>query len=43
MAGGLDPGTRATWTIKDYAPLFLRYHQVEGNTKNIYADTLGCT
>ena len=39
-AGGLDPGTRATRTIKEYAPLFLRHHQVEGNTKDTYADTL---
>ena len=39
-AGGLDPATRATRTIKEYAPLFLRHHQVEGNTKDTYADTL---
>jgi len=39
-AGGLDPGIRATRTIKEYAPLFLRHHQVEGNTKDTYADTL---
>jgi hypothetical protein len=39
-AGGLDPGVRATRTIKEYAPLFLRHHQVEGNTKDTYADTL---
>jgi integrase len=39
-AGGLDPGTRATRTIKEYVPLFLRHHQVEGNTKDTYADTL---
>ena len=39
-AGGLDPGTRATRTIREYAPLFLRHHQVEGNTKDTYADTL---
>jgi hypothetical protein len=39
-AGGSDPGTRATRTIKEYTPLFLRYHQVEGNTKDTYADTL---
>jgi integrase len=39
-AGGLDPGTRATRTIKEYAPLFLRHHQVEGNTKDTYADTM---
>jgi len=36
----LDPGTRATRTIKEYTPLFLRHHQVEGNTKDTYADTL---
>jgi hypothetical protein len=28
-AGGLDPATRATRTIKEYAPLFLRHHRVE--------------
>jgi hypothetical protein len=39
-AGGLDPGIRATRTIKEYTPLFLRHHQVEGNTKDTYADTL---
>ena len=31
---------RATRTIKEYALLFLRHHQVEGNTKDTYADTL---
>jgi hypothetical protein len=36
-AGGLDPGIRATRTIREYAPLFLRHHQVEGNTKDTYA------
>jgi integrase len=39
-SGGLDPATRATRTIAEYAPLFLRHHQVEGNTKDAYADTL---
>src|SRR5215472_3283379 len=39
-AGGLDPAIRATRTIKEYAPLFLLHHQVEGNTKDAYADTL---
>ena len=39
-AGGLDPATRATRTIREYAPVFLRHHQVEGNTKDTYADTL---
>jgi len=39
-AGGQDPRIRATRTIKEYAPLFLRHHRVEGNTKDIYADTL---
>jgi integrase len=39
-AGGLDPATRATRTIEDYVPLFLRHHQVEGNTKDSYSDTL---
>ena len=38
--GGLDPAIRATRTIKEYAPLFLRHHRVEGNTKERYADTL---
>ena len=33
-------GTRATRTIREYARLFLRHHQVEGNTKDTYADTL---
>lgn len=36
----MDPGTRATRTIKEYAPFFLRHHQVEGNTKDTDADTL---
>ena len=39
-AGGLDPGIRATRTIKEYAPPFLRHHRVERNTKERYADTL---
>jgi hypothetical protein len=39
-AGGLDPATHATRTIEEYAPLFLRHHQVEGNTKDGYADSL---
>jgi integrase len=39
-AGGLDPATRATRTIKEYGPLFLRHHRVEGNTRERYADTL---
>lgn len=39
-AGGLDPATRATRTVKEYSPIFLRHHQVEGNTKDTYADTL---
>jgi site-specific recombinase XerD len=39
-AGGLDPATRATRTIQEYAPLLLRHHQVEGNTKDAYADSL---
>ena len=33
-AGGLDPVTRATRTIKEYAPIFLRHHQIEGHTKD---------
>src|SRR5690242_5891561 len=37
---GLDPATRATRTNREYAPVFLRHHQVEGNTKDTYADTL---
>lgn len=36
-AGGLDADIRATRTITEYAPLFLRHHQVEGNTKEISA------
>ena len=39
-ASGLDPATRATRTIREYAPVFLRHHQVEGNTKDTYSDTL---
>jgi len=38
--GGLDPVTRATRTIAQYAPIFLRHHRVEGNTKDTYEDTL---
>ena len=38
--GGLDPATRATRTIEDYTPIFLRHHQVEGNTKDTYEGTL---
>jgi integrase len=38
--GGLDPVTRATRTIGEYKPIFLRHHRVEGNTKDTYADTL---
>jgi hypothetical protein len=40
-AGGLDPVIRATRTIKEYAPLFLRHHQVEGNTKDTQASRPG--
>jgi hypothetical protein len=32
--------TRATRTIEEYTPIFLRRHQVEGNTKDTYSDTL---
>jgi hypothetical protein len=32
--GGLDPVLRATRTIGEYAPVFLRHHRVEGNTKD---------
>jgi hypothetical protein len=38
--GGLDPVTRATRTIEEYEPVFLRHHQVEGNTKDTYSGTL---
>jgi integrase len=38
--GGLDPVTRATRTIAEYKPIFLRHHRVEGNTKDTCADTL---
>lgn len=39
-AGRLDPATRATRTIGEYVPIFLRHHQVEGNTKDAYESTL---
>jgi integrase len=39
-AGSLDPATRATRTIEEYEPLFLRHHRVEGNTKDTYSGTL---
>jgi hypothetical protein len=39
-AGGLDPVVGATRTIEEYAPIFLRHHRVEGNTKDTYDDTL---
>jgi len=39
-AGRLDPVTRATRTITEYMPMFLRHHQVEGNTKDTYENTL---
>ena len=42
-AGGLDPAIRATRTIKEYAPLFLRHHQVEGNTRTRTPIRFGCT
>jgi len=38
--GGLDPVTRATRTVEEYEPIFMRHHRVEGNTKDIYADIL---
>jgi integrase len=38
--GQLDPVIRATRTIAEYEPIFLRHHRVEGNTKDTYADTL---
>ena len=38
--GGLDPATRATRTIAEYTPIFLRHHRVEGNTKDTYSNTL---
>lgn len=38
--GGLDPVARATRTIADYEPIFLRHHRVEGNTKDTYAINL---
>jgi hypothetical protein len=34
-AGGLDPSTRAARTIKEYAPLFLWHHQVEGTPRTL--------
>lgn len=39
-AGGLDPVIRATRTIEEYVPAFLKHHRVEGNTKDGYRDTL---
>lgn len=39
-AGGLNPVTRATRTVEEYAPVFLRHHRVEGNTKDTYSDML---
>jgi hypothetical protein len=38
--GGLDPVTRATRTVAEYEPIFLRHHRVEGNTKDTYKDIL---
>ena len=38
--GQLDPVVRATRTIREYEPVFMRHHRVEGNTKDTYADTL---
>jgi len=38
--GGLDPVTRATRTIEEYEPVFLRHHRVEGNAKDTYSGTL---
>jgi len=35
-----EAGKRATRTVKEYAPIFMRHHRVEGNTKDTYADTL---
>jgi integrase len=40
VVGGLDPVTRATLTVEEYEPIFMRHHRVEGNTKDIYTDTL---
>jgi hypothetical protein len=36
VVGGQDPVTRATRTIEEYQPIFLRHHRVEGNTKDTY-------
>jgi hypothetical protein len=38
--GQLDPVVKATRTIAEYEPVFLRHHRVEGNTKDGYKDTL---
>jgi integrase len=38
--GQLDPVIRAKRTIREYEPIFMRHHRVEGNTKDTYADTL---
>ena len=42
-AGGLDPATRATRTIREYAPVFLRRHQVEGTPRTRMRTRCGCT
>jgi integrase len=42
-AGGLDPGIRATRTIREYAPLFLRHHRVEGTPRTPMRSRCGCT
>lgn len=40
--GELDPVVRATRTIAEYEPVFLRHHRVEGNTKDTYKTSLRC-
>jgi hypothetical protein len=42
-AGGLDPGIRATRTIKEFAPLFLRHHQSKGTPRTLIRTRFGCT
>jgi hypothetical protein len=37
----LDPVTRATQTIEEYRPTFLRHHRVEGNTKDTASASWG--
>ena len=42
-AGGLDPGIRATRTIKEYAPLFLGTTRSKGTPRTLIRTRFGCT